>query len=374
MAKAFASRMAAKRLRRARARPLPGWLIDKAAPESAAPQLSPSRIGVGGEGDRERIIEGRLAHALLEMLPNLAPEQREGAAKAYLELRGGALAEAARAALAAKVLTTIGAPELADLFGPDSRGEVSLTGLLPRPGRPDLPFSGRLDRLVLTDGGRIDRRLQTGRASPIAPPRPTSPSSRSIAPLLSRSTRSCRSAPRSSISTGRRSRRSARRSSTAALDAVVARRKRAFSAAQTHIFAGKSEWTTRRLSCVALMRSHLLAKVVDDGERNGTGRAPKSFAFWFSGSLGGRRGAGPSRPRLLLDVLLAGGGRLAADTPKTPAGMVPYDHPSLSQWRTSFVAWRLARRPGQRCPPDSRSPCSRPNSTQRPLRRRNRRI
>ena len=68
-------------------------------------------------------------------------------------MRGGALAEAARAALAAKVLTTIGAPEIADLFGPDFRGEVSLTGLLPRPGRPDLPFSGRLDRLVLTKEG-----------------------------------------------------------------------------------------------------------------------------------------------------------------------------------------------------------------------------
>ncbi len=98
---------------------LPGWLMDKAAPESAAPLLSPSRIGVGGDGDRERIIEGRLAHALLEMLPNLEPQQREGAAKAYLDLRGGALAEAARAALAAKVLATIGAPELADVFGPE---------------------------------------------------------------------------------------------------------------------------------------------------------------------------------------------------------------------------------------------------------------
>jgi ATP-dependent helicase/nuclease subunit A len=134
---------------------LPGWLAERAAPESAAPTLSPSHFGPAGEGDRERVIEGRLAHALLQMLPNLAPERREGAAKNYLELRGGALAEAARAALAAKVLTAIGAPELSDLFGPGSRGEVSLTGLLPRPGRADLPFSGRLDRLVVTGGGLL---------------------------------------------------------------------------------------------------------------------------------------------------------------------------------------------------------------------------
>ena len=132
---------------------LPGWLVEKAAPESAAPPLRPSRLGAAGDGDRERIIEGRLAHALLQMLPNLAPERRESAARAYLELRGGALAEATRDALASKVLTAIASRELSGLFGPDSRGEVSLTGLLTRPGRPDLSISGRLDRLVATDGG-----------------------------------------------------------------------------------------------------------------------------------------------------------------------------------------------------------------------------
>ena len=56
--------------RRARASRCPAGSWTKQRPSSAAPQLSPSRIGVGGEGDRERIIEGRLAHALLEMLPN----------------------------------------------------------------------------------------------------------------------------------------------------------------------------------------------------------------------------------------------------------------------------------------------------------------
>ena len=66
---------------------------------------------------------------------------------------GGGLAEPARAALAAKVLAAIDAPELAPLFGPSSRGEVPLMGLLPRRGRPDLPYSGRLDRLIANDDG-----------------------------------------------------------------------------------------------------------------------------------------------------------------------------------------------------------------------------
>jgi ATP-dependent helicase/nuclease subunit A len=51
------------------------------------------------------------------------------------------------------VLVAIDAPELSHIFSPGSRSEVALAGFLPRPGRPDLPYSGRLDRLVATDQG-----------------------------------------------------------------------------------------------------------------------------------------------------------------------------------------------------------------------------
>ena len=132
---------------------LPDWLVAKAAPETVAPPLNPSRAGGVGGGDRKRALEGRLAHALLEMLPNLPPQRRPDAATAYLDLWGGALAESARMALASKVLAAIGAPELSLIFGPESRSEVALAGVLSRPGRPDLAYSGRLDRLVATDQG-----------------------------------------------------------------------------------------------------------------------------------------------------------------------------------------------------------------------------
>jgi ATP-dependent helicase/nuclease subunit A len=132
---------------------LPGWLLAKAAPEAAPAPINPSRAGGVGGGDPERALEGRLAHALLEMLPNLPPERRPDAATTYLDAWGAALAESARATLASKALAAIGAPELSFLFGPDSRGEVPLAGLLRRPGRPDLSYSGRLDRLVATEEG-----------------------------------------------------------------------------------------------------------------------------------------------------------------------------------------------------------------------------
>jgi ATP-dependent helicase/nuclease subunit A len=132
---------------------LPDWLVASAAPETAAPALNPSRAGGVGGADRERALEGRLAHALLEMLPNITPQRRPSAAAAYLDAWGGALAESARAALATKVLAAIDAPELGHIFSPNSRSEVALAGLLPRRGRPDLSYSGRLDRLVATDEG-----------------------------------------------------------------------------------------------------------------------------------------------------------------------------------------------------------------------------
>jgi ATP-dependent helicase/nuclease subunit A len=132
---------------------LPDWLSVNPTSETVAAPLNPSRAGGVGGGDRERALEGRLAHALLEMLPALTPQRRPAAAAAYLDAWGGALAESARAALASKIVAAIGAPELSPIFSPDSRSEVALAGLLSRPGRSDVAYRGRLDRLVATDQG-----------------------------------------------------------------------------------------------------------------------------------------------------------------------------------------------------------------------------
>jgi ATP-dependent helicase/nuclease subunit A len=130
---------------------LPGWLAAKASPEVVAGPLNPSHANGVGQGDPELALAGRLAHALLEILPKLPPQHRSNAATAYLGAWGGRLAESPRAALAAKIVAAISAPELSFLFGPNSRSEVALAGFLQRPGRSDLPYSGRLDRLIATN-------------------------------------------------------------------------------------------------------------------------------------------------------------------------------------------------------------------------------
>jgi ATP-dependent helicase/nuclease subunit A len=130
---------------------LPEWLLARATPEAPSPPLRPSEAGIVHAGDSSRILEGRLAHALLKMLPDIPPVGRAATAKAYLDAQGGALADEARIAIAARITAVIEAPELAVLFGPGSRGEVPLAGVLRRRGRPDLAYSGRLDRMVATN-------------------------------------------------------------------------------------------------------------------------------------------------------------------------------------------------------------------------------
>jgi ATP-dependent helicase/nuclease subunit A len=90
--------------------------------------------------------QGRLMHLLLQYLPGIAARHRREAALAFLAARAPGLNETARQSLAAEVLKVIALPELAGLFGPGSKAEVSFAGRLVLGQRPiDVP--GRVDRI-----------------------------------------------------------------------------------------------------------------------------------------------------------------------------------------------------------------------------------
>lgn len=93
---------------------------------------------------------GVLIHRLLQELPRLEPAQQAARAKHYLERFAADIPEAARTAIAAEALKVIGAPELAGLFGPGSRAEVSILGKWKEDGQPFEDF-GRVDRLAVTE-------------------------------------------------------------------------------------------------------------------------------------------------------------------------------------------------------------------------------
>ncbi len=134
----------------ASARPRPGWLTAAPAIERGA---APLRAAAGrakpfAAVDRAGLEAGRLEHALLQYLPDLARERREQAAAHYLERRGGRLTAMQRAAMLRRVSRVLDRPELSLLFGPQARAEAPIAASFARAKAPPFEFSGRIDRIA----------------------------------------------------------------------------------------------------------------------------------------------------------------------------------------------------------------------------------
>ncbi|HEY8213726.1 MAG TPA: 3'-5' exonuclease, partial [Methylocystis sp.] len=152
---------------------LPSFATTKARREDApAPPLRPSSALAGADavtygaersaasrGEAERLLHGRLVHALLQHLPACAPDQRPNAAQRFLAARGGFLDEDKRAALTRAALAVIADPRLTALFGPDSTPEVDVVATLEN----GAVVSGRIDRLAETASEIFIAEFKTGR-------------------------------------------------------------------------------------------------------------------------------------------------------------------------------------------------------------------
>ncbi|HEY8261926.1 MAG TPA: double-strand break repair helicase AddA [Methylosinus sp.] len=119
--------------------------------------------------DAERMLFGRLTHALLQRLPDTPPERRAEAARRFLELRGGTLETAQRERLALAVLAVLDDPSLAGLFGPRSAPEVEIVARL-EAASGEIRVTGRIDRLAENEGEVIVADFKTG--APRHPPSP----------------------------------------------------------------------------------------------------------------------------------------------------------------------------------------------------------
>jgi ATP-dependent helicase/nuclease subunit A len=138
----------------------PAWLSRPAPPEPVArPPLRPSSALDAADGttsldyptDRDALLAGRFAHALLEHLPPLPPERRAAAAEMLGRDYAGRLSTARRHAILAEVLELISHSPVAPLFSTTSLAEVAVAGEVDLGhGVGTRPVSGRIDRLVLT--------------------------------------------------------------------------------------------------------------------------------------------------------------------------------------------------------------------------------
>ncbi len=138
----------------------------EAAPGEVRDRPSPALLAAGN-----RFLRGTLTHALLEHLPSLPENLRNGAAAAFVEKRGVGLNKKARASVVKETLAILTRPEFRDLFSETSRAEVPIAATLPRPSGkgPALKLSGQIDRLAVTGHEVLIVDYKTNRPPPSDP-------------------------------------------------------------------------------------------------------------------------------------------------------------------------------------------------------------
>jgi ATP-dependent helicase/nuclease subunit A len=155
--------------------PLPVWAQRLAPSEPAAARYAaPSRLGEDARAPAPsplarsqglgRYRRGEIIHRLLQLLPDIAPAEREAAATRLLG-RERDLDDAQRAEMAAAALAVLDDARFAAVFGPGSRAEIALAGAASR--LPSgLAVSGRVDRLLVEDHRVLVADFKTNRPAP----------------------------------------------------------------------------------------------------------------------------------------------------------------------------------------------------------------
>ena len=113
------------------------------------------------------MLRGSLTHRLLQSLPGIPPERRLKAAQEYVAREGEKLAAADHAPLIADVLRVLGDTRFGALFGPGSRAEVPIVGLIDIDGETRR-VNGQVDRLVVTPDWVLIADYKTNRPAPRA--------------------------------------------------------------------------------------------------------------------------------------------------------------------------------------------------------------
>jgi ATP-dependent helicase/nuclease subunit A len=96
------------------------------------------------EAHAAALAKGRLVHALLQHLPEVAPPERAKLAAAYVAQAAAGHSAAVRAGICDSVLEILADPELKPLFEPGSRAEAPITGVV-----GDVEIGGLIDRLAV---------------------------------------------------------------------------------------------------------------------------------------------------------------------------------------------------------------------------------
>ena len=135
---------------------------------SANDPPAPSPATLAGDN---RFLRGTITHALLQHLPEIAANDREAAAAAFVAERAAALSPRTRASIVAETLAVLTHPDFAPVFGPGSRAEIPVVAeLSPPDGKGEtVRLNGQIDRLVTNDHEVLIVDFKTNRPPPTDP-------------------------------------------------------------------------------------------------------------------------------------------------------------------------------------------------------------
>jgi ATP-dependent helicase/nuclease subunit A len=110
------------------------------------------------------LAKGRMVHALLQHLPEIPEQARATAAAVYIAQAAATLGPEAQAGIRDSVLKILDDPELKPLFGPGSRAEAPITGVV-----GELEIGGLIDRLAVGSSKILIADYKTDRQPPDRP-------------------------------------------------------------------------------------------------------------------------------------------------------------------------------------------------------------
>ena len=150
----------------------PAWLGASSQTRVAhARVISPSDTGddeplrLAARGDRDAALRrGNLSHRLLQSLPDIPPERRDAAARAFFAKETDVTPDASET-MTRQVMNVLGDQRFAPLFAPGSRAEVSIAGEVMLNGERRT-VAGYVDRLAVTDREILIGDFKTNRPPP----------------------------------------------------------------------------------------------------------------------------------------------------------------------------------------------------------------
>lgn len=113
--------------------------------------VGPTRGPLARRDDGARFRRGLVIHRLLQTLPDFPAAERAAAGRRYLDSCHNDLPADLRNAWLRETLAVLELEQAAALFGPGSRAEAALVGMVETPSGERRVLSGQIDRLAVTD-------------------------------------------------------------------------------------------------------------------------------------------------------------------------------------------------------------------------------